>query len=139
MNMKKIFVVFIFCVFCFCSCNSNKYDFVNEPFTIEYCHKLYSDFTICDGLVTVKYDGNDFITYYYNEYPKNIYIKPHYKIFPEDSINDEIEYKPEYDTVYVFSDTLKDVRITRDESHIIAYIQTEDGHYRKFLDGYFIK
>lgn len=133
--MKKIFVVLIFCVFCFCSCNSNKYDFANEPFAIEYCHKINSDFTTCDGLLTVKYDGNDFITYYYNVYSKNTYNKPHYKIFPEDSINDEIEL--EYDTVYVFSDTLKDVRITRDGDHIIAYKQTEDRDYLKFLDAYY--
>lgn len=135
--MKKILVVLIFCLFCFYSCNNNKYDFVNESFTIEYCHKINSDFTTCDGLLTVKYDGNDFITYYYNVYPKNTYNKPHYKIFPEDSINNEIEL--EYDTLYVFSDTLKDVRITRDGDHIIAYKQTEDGNYIKFLDGYFTK
>jgi len=137
--MKKILVVLIFCLFCFCSCNSDKYDFVNESFTVEYCHKVNSDFTICDGLITVKYDGNDFITYHYNVYPKNIndYSKPPYKIFPEDSINNEIEHKLEYDTVYVFSDTLKNVRITRDEDHIIAYKQTEDGDYLKFLDAYY--
>jgi len=123
MNMKKIFVVLIFCLFCFCSCNNNKYDFVNESFTIEYCHKINSDFTICDGLITVKYDGNNFITYHYNVYPKHI--------------NNEIEH--EYDTVYVFSDTLKDVRITRDVDHIIAYKQTEDGDYIVFENAYFEK
>lgn len=140
--MKKIFVVLIFCLFCFCSCNRNKYDFVNEPFTIEYCYKFNSDFTEYHPLVTVKYDGNDFITHYYEVFPKKFVGAsiPPYKIFPEDSVNDEIEHITEYDdTVCYYSDTLKDVRITRDGDHIRAYDQMKDGHYLELLDGYFGK